>query len=162
MTGVFEDDNFEVDMIVGDKTEEIRGLRIMQMVEFEEEEDKEADAKANAEVDELPDLEGEEEKEGDEEDTEIVEVLGYDFVVTKGAKLEGTPLFKIEMAKGNEEEGEEDGESAKEEATELDDADVWLTITVYADEEMNLSGAMIVKTENPDEPLILVEDEGLE
>ena len=152
MTGVFEDDNFEVDMIVGDKTEEIRGLRVMQMVEYEEEEDKEADAKDNAEVDELPDLEGE------EEDTEIVEVLGYDFIVTKGGKLKGTPLFKIEMAQGNEEEGEENGEKAQEEVTELDDADIWLTITVYADEEMNLTGAMIVKTEKPDEPLILVED----
>jgi hypothetical protein len=159
MPGVFEDDDFEIDLLVGEKSETIRGVRILNFQPYEEEDDEE-DKKANKEIDELPEAEEDEDESDSEDDEEdVVEVFCYDLVATEGGKIKGELLFEIYFrAPGEDSEVEGDEEQEEIKTTE---ENYWANLKVYASDE-GISSASLSYREKPNEEIILLDDPELD
>ncbi|MHA1675431.1 MAG: hypothetical protein ACTSYI_17605 [Promethearchaeota archaeon] len=150
LPGVYEDDDFEIDLVMGQDSEEFLGARIMQYVPVDESTLEEGDR--IDEIDELDDLKEDkeegsenktEEKDGDvydedeedddeydddeyddDDEDELMEMILYDFVKSSEEKptIEGQPYFQIVLNAPAENDDEEEG-SEKEEADSESDKD---------------------------------------
>jgi len=138
---VFENDDFEIDLAVGEDSGKIHGIRVMQIVPYEEKEGEE-------EEDEEEDDEGEEEEEEEE-----YEMICYDFVKTEAplSKLEGKPYFDLtfnsEKKKGETEEDD-------------DDIKLPLKIQIYSKNENDkviITGAVMINSDDPEDFTFLME-----
>ncbi len=170
MLGVFESDDYEIDLIVGEDSGDIHGVRIMQAIPYEdEEEDTEGDAEI-AEIKTREDDEGDEGDEGEEEDEDaMVEMIQYDFVKKPiaEAEIEGKPYFQLQFGNPDKTEDEEATKETTptedEETKEKDDNDdgSWFKLVIYSKqaegEEIELTGAVMVNGENPEEVTVFVE-----
>ncbi|MHA1521889.1 MAG: hypothetical protein ACTSVZ_09085 [Promethearchaeota archaeon] len=135
LPGIYEDDDFEIDMVMGQDSEEFYGVRIMQYVPVDESTLEEGDRLD--EIDEIADLEEDKKDEGgkddgdeDEDDEEydededdedeLMEMILYDFVKTseENPSIDGQPYFQIVLnAPGDDEE--EEGEEGKNTDSEV-------------------------------------------
>ena len=164
MTGIYESDEIEIDLMVGEKSDDVRGMKVLQMVSApEDDEEEEADEEIDA-------LETDEEDDT-EDDSEIVEILEYDFLAKPGAKesdLKGKPYLQLTYGKPDaEEEAEEKGEDKEE--GEDDEKDTWFKIILYAqkktedaDAPPELTGAVMINGEDPTDKTIFMEHPDLE
>ncbi len=141
---VFENDDFEIDLAVGEDSGKIHGIRVMQIVPYEEEEGKEGD-------------EEEEDDETGEEEEDEYEMICYDFVRTEAplSELEGKPYFDLTFnSKKKEDEKEEDD----------DDIDLPLKIQIFSKNEKDkviITGAVMINSDDPEDITVLMEDSEL-
>ena len=145
---VFENDDFEIDLAVGEDTGKIHGIRVMQIVPYEGEEGEEGDEEEGD--DEAGD---EDEKEGEE-----YEMICYDFVRTEAtlSELEGKPYFDLTFnSKKKEDEKEVDGD---------DDIKLPLKIKIYSKNENDkviITGAVMINSDDPEDITIMLENSEL-
>jgi hypothetical protein len=164
MLSVFQNDDFEIDFVIGEDSGEIHGVRIMQMVPYTDDEEEEDD-------EELAEIETDEEDDSDEEDDdEMMEMIQYDFVKTaiSKAEIKGEPLFQLEF--GEKPQESEEGASTKEKnspESEVEDNRDPFKMVMYAlkkddEEDHELTGVMMINNKNPDEITVFVEHPELE
>lgn len=169
MPGVFENDDFEIDLVVGEDTGDIHGIRIMQSIAYEDDEE---DEEADAEIEEIKTDEEDEE----EDESDMVEMIQYDFVKMPIAETEidGKPYFQLQFGTPDEEEKEEEEEKDDKqevEKTSTDDDEEnedepWFKLVIYSkkneNDEEEITGAVMVNEKNPEEITVFVEDPELE
>ena len=142
---VFENDDFEIDLAVGEDTGKIHGIRVMQIVPYEGEEGEESD-----EEEEEEDEAGDE----DEEEGEEYEMICYDFVRTEAtlSELEGKPYFDLTFnSKKKEDEKEEEDD---------DDIKLPLKIQIYSKNENDkviITGAVMINSDDPEDITVMME-----
>ena len=147
---VFENDDFEIDLAVGEDSGKIHGIRVMQIVPYEGEEGEEGDEEEGD--DEAGD---EDEKEGEE-----YEMICYDFVRTEAtlSELEGKPYFDLTFnSKKKEDEKEVDGDDD-------DDIKLPLKIKIYSKNENDkviITGAVMINSDDPEDITIMLENSEL-
>ncbi|MHA1584801.1 MAG: hypothetical protein ACTSWL_06075 [Promethearchaeota archaeon] len=134
MPGVFENDDFELDLFVGDETGEIRGIRVLQAVPFED--DGENDEEDDEEDEDL----AVDEEDDEEDEDEVFEIYSYDFVANSALKpsdLAGEPYFSLEFNSGGEENEDEEpnDDSAEKVDVEVEESNDGIT-----DEDINEEG----------------------
>ena len=132
---VFENDDFEIDLAVGEDSGKIHGIRVMQIVPYEGEEG-----------------EGE---EGEEEEGEEYEMICYDFVKTEDSlsELEGKPYFDLTFNSKKKEVKKEDDDD--------DDIDLPLKIQIYSkndNDKVIITGAVMINSDEPDDFTVLLEN----
>ncbi len=152
MPGIFENDDFEVDLVIGEKSEEIYGIRILQTEEYDDEEDEEEEE--DSEIDEIPTKDDDD----DEDESGLYEVIQYDLVKTpiSEAELKGKPLFQLEF--GSELENDLENEEPIEKT--LEEENDPFKIVVYSqmkDDKVEITGAVLSNTKNPDEISVFIE-----
>ena len=142
---VFENDDFEIDLAVGEDSGKIHGIRVMNIVPYEGGEDDEDEK----------DEDDEDEKDEDDDDEEEYEMICYDFVKTKApiSELEGKPYFDLNFkSKKKKKKGKK-----KEE----DDIDLPLKIQIYSkneNEKVIITGAVMINSDNPEDFTVLMEN----
>ena len=141
---VFENDDFEVDLVVGEDSGKIHGIRVMQIVPYEEE---------GEEEEEEEDEEDDKEKEGEEEEYEMI---CYDFVKNKSplSALEGKPYFDLNFKSKKKDKKEKKNEE------ENDDIDLPLKIQIYSKNENDkviITGAVMINSDDPEDFTVLME-----
>ncbi|MHA1729841.1 MAG: hypothetical protein ACTSWY_14090 [Promethearchaeota archaeon] len=132
---VYEDDQYEIDLAVGENSEKILGFRIINYVENTGEE---SDNKKENEDEE----ETEKGEEGEEE--EIFDVFAYDLVRDFG-KISGKPMIKFSLDDENNEINKNDQ----------------LSVTIYSENgEINsdITCAIIIKTSEPNKRILFGND----
>ena len=140
---VFENDDFEIDLAVGEDSGKIHGIRVMQIAPYEGEEGEEGDEE---EDDEAGD-------EDEEEEDEYV-MICYDFVKTEAplSELEGKPYFDLTFnSKKKEDKKEEDDD---------DDIKLPLKIQIYSKNENDkviITGAVMINSDDPEDITVLME-----
>ncbi len=160
LPGVYEDDDFEIDLVMGQDSEEFLGARIMQYVPVDESTLEEGDR--IEEIDELDDLvedkdegsedkdedkvDGDDDKDDDDEDEgeyddddddedELMEMILYDFVKSSEEKptIEGQPYFQIVLNSPAEDEDEgSEKEEADSESDKNAEKEPELKLLIYA------------------------------
>ena len=145
---VFENDDFEIDLAVGEDTGKIHGIRVMQIVPYEGEEGEEGDEEEGD--DEAGD---EDEKEGEEDEGEEDEMICYDFVRTEAplSELEGKPYFDLTFNSKKKEDKNEDDD---------DDIKLPLKIQIYSKNENDkviITGAVMINSDDPEDFTVLME-----
>lgn len=142
---VFENDDFEIDLAVGEDSGKIHGIRVMHIVPHEEEES-----------DDEEEEDEDEEKEGDDEDEEEeYEMICYDFVKTKSplSELEGKPYFDLNFGSKKKKK--------KKKKKEEDDIDLPLKIQIYSKElndKVIITGAVMINSDDPEDFTVLLEN----
>ena len=125
---IYEDDDFEIDLIIGEDSGEIRGIRVLQMMSADEEEDLEWEGSAKEvlespeeeadedEIEEEDDKEEDDETEEDDEEDDIFEMYQYDFVATdyEPGKIVGNLCLETTFDMPNHEDEEEEEETEEE------------------------------------------------
>ena len=121
MPGVFENDDFELDLFVGDETGEIRGIRVLQAVPFKDDgknDEEDDDEDEDLAVDEEDDKDEDDDDDDEEDEDEVFEIYSYDFVANSALKpndLAGEPYFSLEFnSAGEENEDEEENDDSAE------------------------------------------------
>jgi len=149
---VFENDDFEIDLAVGEDTGKIHGIRVMQIVPYEGEEGEEGDNKKDDNED------GEEEEDDDDkEEEDEFEMMCYDFVRTEAnlSELEGKPYFDLTFnSKKKEIQKEEDD----------DDIKLPLKIQIYSKNENDkviITGAVMINSDDPKDITVMMENSDL-
>ena len=149
---VFENDDFEIDLAVGEDTGKIHGIRVMQIVPYEGEEGEEGDNKKDDNED------GEEEEDDDDkEEEDEFEMMCYDFVRTEAnlSELEGKPYFDLTFnSKKKEIQKEEDD----------DDIKLPLKIQIYSKNDKDkviITGAVMIHSDDPEDITVLLENDEL-
>ena len=145
---VFENDDFEIDLAVGEDTGKIHGIRVMQIVPYEGEEGEESEEEEEEEDDET----GEEDEEEEEEDE--YEMICYDFIRTEDtlSELEGKPYFDLTFNSKKKED--------KKEEEDDDDIDLPLKIQIYSKNEKDkviITGAVMINSDDPEDITVLKE-----
>ncbi|UYP45664.1 hypothetical protein NEF87_001949 [Candidatus Lokiarchaeum ossiferum] len=163
MPGVFENDDYEIDLIVGEETGDILGVRVMQSIAYEDDEE---DEEGDAEIDEI----ATDEEDEEEDESDMVEMIQYDFVKMPIAEteIEGKPYFQLQFGSPEEESEEEekqDKETSTEDKEEKEDNE-WFKLVIYSkkneNEEEEITGAVMVNEKNPEEITVFVEHPELE
>ncbi|QEE14244.1 hypothetical protein DSAG12_00055 [Promethearchaeum syntrophicum] len=145
---VFENDDFEVDLVVGEDSGKIYGTRVMQIIPYEREEGDEDADEGKVDVDE---------EEAEEEEEEI-EMICYDFARTESplTALEGEPYFDLNF------KPKKKGKKKKKKTD--DDISLPLKIQIYSRNEKDkviLTGAVMINSEDPEDITVLLENEEL-
>ena len=135
---VFENDDFEVDLVVGEDSGKIHGIRVMQIILYEGEEG--------------DNDEEEEEEEDDDDEGEEYETICYDFAKTKSplSELEGKPYFDLNFK----------SKKKKTKKKEDDDIDLPLKIQIYSKNENDkviITGAVMINSDDPEDFTVLME-----
>lgn len=154
MLGVVETEDLEIDLYVGETSTLVRGVRIYQCLDREEE-DKQGDTEAE---------EGEDDDEDDDAD-----VLIYDFVATPSAEIQGQQIFKGALGKPKDFiESEENNTGSNADEQEIPDEttdDIWINLAVYSsDGDVNSELTCVCVNHGPDlaEETVFLEDVELE
>jgi len=142
---VFENDDFEIDLAVGEDTGKIHGIRVMQIVPYEGKDGEEGDEEK----------EDDEAGDEDEEEEEEYEMICYDFVRTEDtlSELEGKPYFDLTFnSKKKEDEKEEEDD---------DDIKLPLKIKIYSKNENDkviITGAVMINSDDPEDITVMLEN----
>jgi len=139
---VFENDDFEIDLAVGEDTGKIHGIRVMHIVPYKEKEGEEGEEDADNDDEE-------ESEEGEEE----YEMICYDFVKTKSSlsELEGKPYFDLTFG----------SKKKKKKKKEEDDINLPLKIQIFSKNENDkviITGAVMINSDNPEDITVLMEN----
>ncbi len=123
LPGAFEDEDIEIDMIIGENSKLVRGIRVFQLLEDDFEDDEESDEEESDECletdgDDKEEEEEEEEEEDveedeDDDDDEDQEILVYDLIYSPKAKPSGVVAVELDFP---EPERVEDEESIEEDS----------------------------------------------
>ncbi|MBA7559541.1 hypothetical protein ES708_01156 [subsurface metagenome] len=140
---VFENDDYEVDLVVGEDSGKIHGIRVLQISLYEGEEGDEEEDEEDDEEDE--------EDEGEESET-----ICYDFAKTKSSlsELEGKPYFDLNFK----------SKKKKAKKKEEDDIDLPLKIQIYSkneDDKVIITGAVMINSDDPEDFTVLMENSEL-
>ena len=137
---VFENDDFEVDLVVGEDSGKIYGIRVMQIIPYEGKEDDE-----------------EEEEDEEDEEEEEYEMICYDFVKTTSplSVLEGKPYFDLNFKSKKKEKKE------KKKEEEDDNIDLPQKIQIYSKKlnyKVIITGAVMINSDDPEDLTVLTEN----
>lgn len=161
MAGIYESDEIEIDLMVGEESDDVRGMKVFQAVPAaEDDEEEEADEEIDA-------LETDEEDDT-EDDSEIVEIMEYDFLAKPDATeadLKGKPYLELTYGKPKDEEEEEKAQDSTEEKSEEEIEDeTWFKLILYAQKNPKdaeappeLTGGLMINGEDPTDKTIFLE-----
>ena len=127
---VFENDDFEIDLAVGEDSGKIHGIRVMQIVPYEGE-------------------------EGEGEEGEEYEMICYDFVKTEDSlsELEGKPYFDLTFNSKKKEVKKEDDDD------DDIDLPLKIQIYSKNDnDKVIITGAVMINSDEPDDFTVLLEN----
>ncbi|MHA1720369.1 MAG: hypothetical protein ACTSWX_11990 [Promethearchaeota archaeon] len=136
--GVFENDDFEIDLVVGEDSGKVHGIRVMQIAPYEEEDQEEEEVI----------IEG----ENDDEDEEEYGMICYDLVKTNTtlAKLKGKPYFDLNF-----------GTKKKKKKRKDDDIILPEKIQIYSkmqDDNILITGAVMFNNSDDPEDITVLEE----
>ena len=162
MPAIYESDEIEIDLMVGEDSDDVRGMKVLQAVPAAEDDEEEE------EDEEIDELETDEEDET-EDDSEIVEILEYDFLAKPGATetdLKGKPYLQLTYGKPQEDEAKEKTEANEEKDKEgdEDEREAWFTLTLYAQKNLDnpdfppeLTGGVMINGDEPTDKTIFMD-----
>ncbi|MCF2139570.1 MAG: hypothetical protein K9W44_05910 [Candidatus Lokiarchaeota archaeon] len=176
----YDDDEFEIDLIVGMDTETIYGLNILQYVSSEEgdEEFGNQDEENSDYVkgdDEEDDIDEEDDSDEDEEN-DFIEEIQYMFVKMEisPSNLEGKPYFQIDLAETSKEQEEKQSAEDDDNVNSLPQLEEnALRLIIYAKplngfededitdlpgEKIRLTGAVMIKGNDKESLVVFSED----
>jgi hypothetical protein len=116
MPEIFGDEHLEMDLVIGQDSGLVRGLRFIVILDSDEDdEDEEGEDDAEGGEEDEAEAEGDDEDvdlddDSDDEDDEAVDVVGYDLAAQDGAVVTGQPLLELTFLKRGEGEDEENDE----------------------------------------------------
>ncbi len=150
LPGMVSMDEFEIDLIVGVKSDKVRGIRLFEFFPTDEED-----------VDEPSKKSKDDQGGGDEEgENDIYDVIVYDLVATPGAKVPpGQAILEVHVA------GPECCEEMEHVDVNEDEKKYWVSITLYEEENddtADITGATLYYLDDPSKKqTVFVEDEDL-
>lgn len=122
LPGAFEDEDIEIDMIIGENSKLVRGIRVFQLLEddFEDDEGEESDECLETDGDETEEEEEQEEElvddeedddgeddDGEDDDDEDQGILVYDLIYNPKAKPSGVVAVELDFPESERVEDEE-------------------------------------------------------